>query len=84
MLNLTIEFDGADELEFVKRMSNVETFKDVEVLAADLAEYCKTNQKLNLLTTTILSSATATLLMQTTATVTKRESATVTNLDDEV
>ena len=37
----TIEFDGVDELEFVKRMSEVETFKEVEVLAADLAEYCK-------------------------------------------
>ena len=37
----TIEFDGADELEFVKRMSEVETFKEVETLAADLAEYCK-------------------------------------------
>jgi len=36
-----IEFDGDVELEFVKRMSNVETFKDVELLAADLAEYCK-------------------------------------------
>jgi hypothetical protein len=37
----TIEFDGVDELEFVKRMSEVETFKEVEILAADLAEYCK-------------------------------------------
>ena len=37
----TIEFDGVDELEFVKRMSEVETFKEVETLAADLAEYCK-------------------------------------------
>ena len=37
----TIEFDGVDELEFVRRMSEVETFKEVETLAADLAEYCK-------------------------------------------
>ena len=37
----TIEFDGPIELEFVERMTNVETFKDVELLAADLAEYCK-------------------------------------------
>ena len=36
-----IEFDGAEELMFVERMANVETFKDVELLAADLAEYCK-------------------------------------------
>ena len=36
-----VEFDGDVELEFVKRMSDVETFKDVELLAADLAEYCK-------------------------------------------
>jgi len=37
----TVEFDGAIELEFVQRMADVETFKDVELLAADLAEYCK-------------------------------------------
>jgi len=37
----TIEFDGAIELEFVQRMADVETFKDVEMLAADLSEYCK-------------------------------------------
>ena len=36
-----IVFDGAEELMFVERMANVETFKDVELLAADLAEYCK-------------------------------------------
>jgi hypothetical protein len=36
-----IEFDGAEELMFVERMANIETFKDVELLAADLAEYCK-------------------------------------------
>ena len=36
-----VEFDGDVELEFVKRMSEIETFKDVELLAADLAEYCK-------------------------------------------
>ena len=36
-----IEFDGAEELMFVERMSNVESFDDVVVLAADLAEYCK-------------------------------------------
>jgi len=37
----TIEFDGDIELDFVKRMAEVETFKEVEILAADLAEYCK-------------------------------------------
>ena len=37
----TIEFEGDVEFEFVKRMSEVETFKEVEILAADLAEYCK-------------------------------------------
>ena len=36
-----IEFDGPIELEFVERMANVETFKDVELLASDLADYCK-------------------------------------------
>ena len=36
-----IEFDGAEELMFVERMANVETFKDVELLASDLADYCK-------------------------------------------
>ena len=36
-----IEFDGAEELMFVERMANVESFDDVVVLAADLAEYCK-------------------------------------------
>ena len=36
-----IVFDGAEELMFVERMANVETFEDVELLAADLAEYCK-------------------------------------------
>jgi hypothetical protein len=36
-----IEFDGDIEFEFVKRMSNVESFDDVVALAADLADYCK-------------------------------------------
>ena len=36
-----IEFDGAEELMFVERMANVESFDDVRILAADLAEYCK-------------------------------------------
>ena len=36
-----IVFDGAEELMFVERMANVESFDDVVVLAADLAEYCK-------------------------------------------
>jgi len=40
-----IEFDGAEELMFVERMANVETFKDVELLAADLAEYCKSESE---------------------------------------
>jgi len=40
-----IEFDGPIELEFVKRMEEVETFKDVELLAADLAEYCKSESE---------------------------------------
>ena len=40
-----IVFDGAEELMFVERMANVETFKDVEILAADLAEYCKSESE---------------------------------------
>ena len=40
-----IVFDGAEELMFVERMANVETFKDVELLAADLAEYCKSESE---------------------------------------
>ena len=42
----TIEFDGDIELEFVDRMAKVETFADVEILAADLAEYCKGESEL--------------------------------------
>ena len=37
----TIEFNDDVELEFVDRMAKVETFAEVEVLAKDLAEYCK-------------------------------------------
>ena len=40
-----IEFDGAEELMFVERMANVESFDDVVVLAADLAEYCKSESE---------------------------------------
>ena len=40
-----IEFDGAEELMFVERMANVESFDDVRILAADLAEYCKSESE---------------------------------------
>ena len=42
----TVEFDGDVELEFVDRMAKVETFAEVEVLAKDLAEYCKGESEL--------------------------------------
>jgi len=42
----TIEFNDDVELEFVDRMANVETFAEVEVLAKDLAEYCKGESEL--------------------------------------
>ena len=41
-----VEFDGDVELEFVDRMAKVETFAEVEVLAKDLAEYCKGESEL--------------------------------------
>ena len=36
-----VEFNDSIELEFVDRMAKLETFAEVEVLAKDLAEYCK-------------------------------------------
>ena len=42
----TIEFSDDVELEFVDRMAKVETFAEVEVLAKDLAEYCKGESEL--------------------------------------
>ena len=41
-----VEFNDSIELEFVKRMSDLETFEDVEILAKDLAEYCKGESEL--------------------------------------
>jgi len=41
-----VEFSDDIELEFVKRMAEIETFKEVEILAADLAEYCKGESEL--------------------------------------
>ena len=79
----TIEFDGVDELEFVKRMSEVETFKEVEVLAADLAEYCKDEAQTKGLDDhdfDLFDDETATLLMKLTTVTTTLSLATVTNL----
>ena len=41
-----VEFADDIELEFVKRMAELETFEDVEILAKDLAEYCKGESEL--------------------------------------
>ena len=41
-----VEFVDDIELEFVKRMAELETFEDVEILAKDLAEYCKGESEL--------------------------------------
>ena len=41
-----VEFNDSIELEFVDRMAKLETFAEVEVLAADLAEYCKGESEL--------------------------------------
>jgi hypothetical protein len=41
-----IEFVDDVELEFVDRMAKLETFAEVEVLAKDLAEYCKGESEL--------------------------------------
>ena len=46
MLNLLLNFHDDVELEFVDRMAKVETFAEVEVLAKDLAEYCKGESEL--------------------------------------
>jgi len=42
----TVEFSDDVELEFVDRMAKIETFAEVEVLAKDLAEYCKGESEL--------------------------------------
>jgi len=41
-----VEFNDDVELEFVDRMAKIETFAEVEVLAKDLAEYCKGESEL--------------------------------------